>query len=62
MTKYHVATRFLAMPVCNTATAEKLFDALNEVMEEYKITWKNVVGYASDTANVMVGAHHTIRY
>ena len=33
----HVATSFLAMLVCNTATAEKLFDALNEVMEEYKI-------------------------
>ena len=56
----HVATRFLAMPVCNTATSEKLFDALNEVMEEYQIPWKNVIGYASDTANVMVGAHNSV--
>ena len=53
----HVATRFLAMPVCNTATAEKLSDALKDVMEEYQLPRKNVVCCASDTANVMVGAH-----
>lgn len=43
------------MPICNIATAEKLFDAINTVMEENAIPWENVVGYASDTANVMVG-------
>ena len=56
----HVATRFLAMPVCNIATAEKMFEALNEVMEENVIPWENVVGYASDTANVMVGARNSV--
>ena len=35
---------------------KKLFEALNEVMKENKIQWENVVSYASDTANVMVGA------
>ena len=34
---HHVATQFLAMPVCNIATAEKLFDALDTVMEEHEI-------------------------
>lgn len=29
-------------------------------MEEYKIPWKNVVSYVSDTANVMVGAHNLV--
>ena len=56
----HVATRFLAMPICNIATAEKMFEALNKVMEENEIPWENVVGYASDTANVMVGAHNSV--
>ena len=56
----HVATRFLAMPVCNIATAEKMFEALNEVMEENIIPWENVVGYTSDTANVMVGARNSV--
>ena len=57
---HHVATRFLAMPVSNIATAERLFDTLNAVMEEHEIPWENVVGYASDTANVMVGAHNSL--
>ena len=55
-----VATRFLAMPVCNIATVEKMFEALDKVMEEHEIPWENVVGYASDTANVMVGAHNSV--
>ena len=32
-------TRFLAMPVCNIATAEKLFDALDTVMEFHGTIW-----------------------
>ena len=55
----HVVTQFLAMPVCNKADAEHLFDALNTAMEEHDIPWQNVVGYASDTPNVMVGAHNS---
>ena len=48
------------MPVCNIATAENMFEALDKVMEEHEIPWENVVGYASDTANVMVGAHNSV--
>ena len=48
------------MPVSNIATAERLFDTLNAVMEEHEIPWENVVGYTSDTANVMVGAHNSV--
>ena len=57
---HHVLTRFLAMPVCNRATAANMFDTLTIVMEEHDIPWENVVGYASDTANVMVGAHNSV--
>lgn len=56
----HVAIQFLAMPIHNIATAEKTFEAFNKVMEENEIPWKNVVGYASDTANVLVGAHNSV--
>ena len=48
------------MPVCNIATAEKLFDALDTVLEEHEISWDNVVGFVSDTANVMVGLHNSV--
>ena len=48
------------MPVCNIATAEKLFDALDTVMDEHEISRDNVVGFASDTANVMVGLHNSV--
>ena len=48
------------MPVCNIAAAKKMFEALTEVMEENEIPWENLVGYASDTANVMVGARNSV--
>ena len=54
-------TRFLDMPVCNIGTADKLFDALDEVLEKKnKIPWSNVVGFESDTTNVMVGKHNSV--
>ena len=54
------ATRFLHMPVCNTGTADKLFDAIDLTLEERKIPWSNVVGFESDTTNVMVGKHNSV--
>ena len=42
-------------PVCNTATGETLFQALSEVLEAREIPWRNVIGFASDSASVMVG-------
>ena len=47
-------TRFLCMPVCNIATAQSLFHAIEEALESRSIPWKNMIGYASDTANIMV--------
>ena len=55
----HPMTRYLAMPICNIATAVNLFGALKPVMEDCKLRWKNVVGYASDTANIMVGGRNS---
>ncbi|KAI6648087.1 hypothetical protein LOD99_11896 [Oopsacas minuta] len=53
-------TRFLAMPICNIATAQNLFDALSTVFEKCNLPWENVIGFASDTANVMVGARNSV--
>ncbi len=53
-------TRFLAMPVCNVSTAAALFEALENELESRHIPWSNLIGYASDTASVMVGAHNSV--
>jgi hypothetical protein len=54
------ASRFLDMPICNIGTAEKLFEALDKALNERKIPWSNVIGFESDTTNVMVGKHNSI--
>ena len=59
-TKRQAMTRFLAMPVCNDATAAALFTAVSSELESRDIPWKNVIGYASDTASVMVGVRNSV--
>ena len=57
----HIAiSQFLAMPVCNVATAQVMFDALSKELECHKIPWSNVIGYTSDTASVMVGENNSV--
>ena len=53
-------TRFLCMPVCNIATAQSVFHAIEEAFKSRSTPWKNMIGYASDTANVMVGKHNSV--
>lgn len=53
-------TRFLAMPVCNVATGEKLFDAIDTELRSHDIPWCNVVGFCSDSASVMLGARNSV--
>ena len=55
-----VVTRFLAMPVCNIASGQSLFDALEAELSSRLIPWKNVVGFASDSASVMVGIRNSV--
>ena len=56
----HAIIQFLAMSVCNRATAEALFDVLSEELNSQDIPWSNVIGYASDTASVMVGRNNSV--
>ena len=53
-------TWFLDMPVCNIGTAEKLFDHIEAAIDERGIPWSNVVGFESDTTNVMMGKHSSV--
>ena len=55
-----VATRFLDAPVVNIATGETLFQALDSVLQVRAIPWINVIGFASDSASVMVGKRNSV--
>ena len=55
-----VVTRFLDAPVCNIATGETLFQALSAALETREIPWRNVIGFASDSASVMVGKRNSV--
>ena len=46
--------------MCNNATGETLLQALSEVLEARDIPWRNVIGFASDNASVMVGKRNTV--
>ena len=48
------------MPVCNIATSDVLFTAIEKEFGSRKIPWSNMVGYASDTASVMVGRRNSV--
>lgn len=48
------------MSVCNVATAETLFNALEQELVKRAIPWSNVTGYASDSASVMVGKRNSV--
>ena len=55
-----VVTRFLGMPVCNIATGQALFDAVEKELSDRSIPWENAVGFASDSASVMVGVRNSV--
>lgn len=55
-----MVTRFLAIPVCNIATAQRLFDALDIELSNRAIPWENAVGFASYSASVMIGIRNSI--
>ena len=53
-------SQFLAIPVCNVATAQVMFDVLYKKLECHKSPWSNMIGYTSDTASVMVGKINSV--
>lgn len=55
-----VITCFLDAPVCNIATGETLYKALEAMLEARGIPWNNVIGFASDSASIMVGKRNRV--
>ena len=55
-----VVVRYLDSPVCNIATGETLFQALNKVLGDRAIPWENIIGFGSDSVSVMVGRRNSV--
>ena len=53
-------TRLFDMVEVEQATAVGLYNAIKSSFEEKKIPIKNIIGYSSDTTNVMFGEHHSV--
>ena len=47
-------------PVCNIATGETLFQALNKVLGDRAIPWESIIGFGLDSASVMVGCRNSV--
>ena len=55
-----VVVRFLDCPVCNIATGDTFFQALEATLQSRSIPWHNAIGFASDSASVMVGIRNSV--
>ena len=55
-----VVVRFLDIPVCNVATGETLFQVLATALETRAISWEICIGFASDSASVIVGHRNSV--
>ena len=55
-----LVTRFLDMPVGNSRSAASLFELLDTALGSKEIPWRNVVGFGSDIANVMICKHISV--
>ena len=53
-------TRFLDIPVGNSGSAVSLFELLDTALGSKEIPCGNVVGFDSDTANMMIGKHNSV--
>jgi hypothetical protein len=53
-------TRFFDMPISNIADAATLFNHIDTALSTRGVPWANVVGFESDTTNVMVGKHNSV--
>lgn len=58
--RHQVVVRFLDCPVCNISNGQTPFEALADVLQKRDIPWKNVVGFASDSASIMVGRRNSV--
>ena len=55
-----VQTRFLDFPVLTSGTASGIFEAAENVVTTNNIHWLNVVGFASDNCNTLIGSKESV--
>lgn len=55
-----VSTRFLNMIEVTSGKAVDLYDGLKKTLSDHEIPMSNLVGFASDTTNVMIGEHQSV--
>ena len=53
-------TRLLDLPELASGTASSIFAVIDKLFIENDIPWKNVVGFASDNCNTMVGKKNSV--
>lgn len=58
--KYEVVTSFFDMVVVEKCDAENLYSAIKKCFEEKNIPLKNIIGFSSDTCNVMFGERQSV--
>ena len=56
-----IASRFFRLYEVSKADAETLFTTVKEDLEKIGIPLNNIIGYAADGANVMMGGHNSVR-
>ena len=55
-----IKTRFFDMFEVKSGTANSLYDGLKQSIDSKSIPLKNIIGFSSDTTNVMVGEHNSV--
>ncbi|XP_077423442.1 zinc finger protein 862-like isoform X2 [Vanacampus margaritifer] len=53
-------TRLLDLPELASGTAASIFAVIDNILQENDIPWSNVVGFASDNCNTMVGKKNSV--
>jgi hypothetical protein len=53
-------TRFYRLIPVDQGDADSLFDSLNTALDQDKLLWENVTGYASDGENLMQGGNNSV--
>lgn len=58
--KMEPVTSFFDMAVVEKCDAQSLYDAIKKCFEDKDIPLNNIIGFASDTCNVMFGERHSV--
>ena len=56
-----ISTKFLDMPVVNVGSAQNIFSALRESLQQHGLDFSKAVAFMSDTASVMKGCRSGVQ-